>query len=163
MAAEKSLFDLEAYRQEEDEAVRAAARASTWWEEEWLKFPSVSKQPDGSWRYWCVPADSGVYQDDWPLGERLARETVAQMRRFPEGSTVLRRILREMDPESTEGQRSEEHTSELQSLMRISYAVFCLKKKYAMISSYQLQTCKPRTTYHHKRVHTPNHYAVLNT
>src|SRR3546814_6264981 len=28
-----------------------------------------------------------------------------------------------------EDQRSEEHTSELQSLMRISYAVFCLKKK----------------------------------
>src|SRR3546814_5801699 len=28
-----------------------------------------------------------------------------------------------------EGDRSEEHTSELQSLMRISYAVFCLKKK----------------------------------
>src|SRR3546814_7083541 len=30
--------------------------------------------------------------------------------------------------------RSEEHTSELQSLMRISYAVFCLKKKQAMDS-----------------------------
>src|SRR3546814_1690341 len=29
----------------------------------------------------------------------------------------------------TRGRRSEEHTSELQSLMRISYAVFCLKKK----------------------------------
>src|SRR3546814_4172476 len=29
--------------------------------------------------------------------------------------------------------RSEEHTSELQSLMRISYAVFCLKKKKQMI------------------------------
>src|SRR3546814_3506325 len=28
-----------------------------------------------------------------------------------------------------EGERSEEHTSELQYLMRISYAVFCLKKK----------------------------------
>src|SRR3546814_3862693 len=28
-----------------------------------------------------------------------------------------------------DGERSEEHTSELQSLMRISYAVFCLKKK----------------------------------
>src|SRR3546814_7679895 len=28
-----------------------------------------------------------------------------------------------------QGGRSEEHTSELQSLMRISYAVFCLKKK----------------------------------
>src|SRR3546814_3692797 len=32
-------------------------------------------------------------------------------------------------PKSTRGARSEEHTSELQSLMRISYAVFCLKKK----------------------------------
>src|SRR3546814_7766946 len=31
--------------------------------------------------------------------------------------------------------RSEEHTSELQSLMRISYAVFCLKKKNSNISS----------------------------
>src|SRR3546814_8507108 len=36
-------------------------------------------------------------------------------------------------------QRSEEHTSELQSLMRISYAVFCLKKK--------------TTTIHYKKVH----------
>src|SRR3546814_2537074 len=32
--------------------------------------------------------------------------------------------------------RSEEHTSELQSLMRISYAVFCLKKKNNTISVY---------------------------
>src|SRR3546814_8518551 len=31
--------------------------------------------------------------------------------------------------EHGQGLRSEEHTSELQSLMRISYAVFCLKKK----------------------------------
>src|SRR3546814_5173736 len=31
--------------------------------------------------------------------------------------------------EAKPAQRSEEHTSELQSLMRISYAVFCLKKK----------------------------------
>src|SRR3546814_9046543 len=30
---------------------------------------------------------------------------------------------------ASRGRRSEEHTSELQSLMRISYAVFCLKKK----------------------------------
>src|SRR3546814_4742278 len=33
------------------------------------------------------------------------------------------------DGGAIKGQRSEEHTSELQSLMRISYAVFCLKKK----------------------------------
>src|SRR3546814_7612934 len=32
-------------------------------------------------------------------------------------------------PQSIVRRRSEEHTSELQSLMRISYAVFCLKKK----------------------------------
>src|SRR3546814_10532074 len=33
------------------------------------------------------------------------------------------------DERGRRGRRSEEHTSELQSLMRISYAVFCLKKK----------------------------------
>src|SRR3546814_8134612 len=33
------------------------------------------------------------------------------------------------------GHRSEEHTSELQSLMRISYAVFCLKKKIQQINT----------------------------
>src|SRR3546814_3219440 len=33
------------------------------------------------------------------------------------------------------GNRSEEHTSELQSLMRISYAVFCLKKKNKRITT----------------------------
>src|SRR3546814_2282729 len=39
--------------------------------------------------------------------------------------------------------RSEEHTSELQSLMRISYAVFCLKKK-------------KQRTHHHKSPHPQN-------
>src|SRR3546814_1472594 len=41
--------------------------------------------------------------------------------------------------------RSEEHTSELQSLMRISYAVFCLKKKNKIISNTIL--------YHHAHAH----------
>src|SRR3546814_2991644 len=36
----------------------------------------------------------------------------------------------------TSSDRSEEHTSELQSLMRISYAVFCLKKKKYNICKY---------------------------
>src|SRR3546814_6319323 len=36
-------------------------------------------------------------------------------------------------------ERSEEHTSELQSLMRISYAVFCLKKKKINKTVYTLQ------------------------
>src|SRR3546814_4700551 len=35
----------------------------------------------------------------------------------------------------TVAERSEEHTSELQSLMRISYAVFCLKKKKTIINN----------------------------
>src|SRR3546814_6837282 len=36
---------------------------------------------------------------------------------------------REVGPAQAPASRSEEHTSELQSLMRISYAVFCLKKQ----------------------------------
>src|SRR3546814_10448463 len=44
--------------------------------------------------------------------------------------TVLEKLLEEISFTATDrgGERSEEHTSELQSLMRISYAVFCLKK-----------------------------------
>src|SRR3546814_2912458 len=38
--------------------------------------------------------------------------------------------------------RSEEHTSELQSLMRISYAVFCLKKKKKTIKNIQTRVLK---------------------
>src|SRR3546814_3176368 len=34
---------------------------------------------------------------------------------------------------ASRSRRSEEHTSELQSLMRISYAVFCLKKKKSLL------------------------------
>src|SRR3546814_2309759 len=38
--------------------------------------------------------------------------------------------------------RSEEHTSELQSLMRISYAVFCLKKKkLSILMTYYIYCC----------------------
>src|SRR3546814_7170738 len=44
-----------------------------------------------------------------------------------------------------ECRRSEEHTSELQSLMRISYAVFCLKKKNTQYTT-QTQSHRPLTT-----------------
>src|SRR3546814_7259166 len=43
------------------------------------------------------------------------------------------------------GRRSEEHTSELQSLMRISYAVFCLKKKTHTQNTAQNQIRLPNT------------------
>src|SRR3546814_2869437 len=42
--------------------------------------------------------------------------------------------------------RSEEHTSELQSLMRISYAVFCLKKKKRKKKTNNKYTDKTKTT-----------------
>src|SRR3546814_7043458 len=58
---------------------------------------------------WRVVAVPGLVPDD-VFFDHLAH------RRFPAGNFIRT------------PQRSEEHTSELQSLMRISYAVFCLKK-----------------------------------
>src|SRR3546814_3424732 len=49
------------------------------------------------------------------------------------------------------GYRSEEHTSELQSLMRISYAVFCLKKKKKkQHSNYKHSIIKDNKTNHNR-------------
>src|SRR3546814_8885870 len=48
--------------------------------------------------------------------------------------------------------RSEEHTSELQSLMRISYAVFCLKKKKTKKNTqYLTYTCRLKTEHKTER------------
>src|SRR3546814_4181087 len=57
------------------------------------------------------------------------------------------------DSEEGDGERSEEHTSELQSLMRISYAVFCLKKKTITTQTHEhnykrLQHKSQQTTQH---------------
>src|SRR3546814_7319202 len=52
-------------------------------------------------------------------------------------------------PSSTALRRSEEHTSELQSLMRISYAVFCLKKKKKtklLRQNYKIKVLRMRST-----------------
>src|SRR3546814_5861220 len=57
-----------------------------------------------------------------PVGARGLGEVQAGTQRFWHGGATGR-----LHPD--EPARSEEHTSELQSLMRISYAVFCLKKK----------------------------------
>src|SRR3546814_8238816 len=45
--------------------------------------------------------------------------------------------------------RSEEHTSELQSLMRISYAVFCLKKKTKQYHNSHIHSTLHHTIHHH--------------
>src|SRR3546814_7644033 len=57
-------------------------------------------------------------QGDLRQPDRAVRDRRAGRQRRPHRAQDHRRYL-----------RSEEHTSELQSLMRISYAVFCLKKK----------------------------------
>src|SRR3546814_2439154 len=68
-----------------------------------------------------------------------SEEAIAEMRQLARGHGLLcgpssgahliaARRVREQHPEF-DTVRSEEHTSELRSLMRISYAVFCLKKK----------------------------------
>src|SRR3546814_9332410 len=55
--------------------------------------------------------------------------------------------------------RSEEHTSELQSLMRISYAVFCLKKKKHHLKYHQHN--KPINTNITSLEHTPHHKHII--
>src|SRR3546814_1531221 len=57
--------------------------------------------------------------------KEIVKERTDMVRRFLAAST--------MAIEEASKHRSEEHASELQSLMRISYAVFCLKKKQQQI------------------------------
>src|SRR3546814_9937824 len=47
--------------------------------------------------------------------------------------------------------RSEEHTSELQSLMRISYAVFCLKKKKKIQQKTTIQNTSKKINHHQEK------------
>src|SRR3546814_2252401 len=78
-----------------------------------------------------------------PIGQRLLRKLSVltehddsrivgvydeRLSRLPD-HCMGHRIQGDIDRLLDEARRSEEHTSELQSLMRISYAVFCLKKK----------------------------------
>lgn len=88
----------------EEAAVEQAEESEAWWNEQWLAFPSVSYDEDAGWRYWDVSDDTGVYAGDWAIGESLARDTVAHMQRFPAGSSVLRRIMCEIDFDSTVAQ-----------------------------------------------------------
>src|SRR3546814_7342806 len=70
-----------------------------------------------------------------------------------ESSIRTSSVPRSSQPASTSAERmgrgsarSEEHTSELQSLMRISYAVFCLKKKHKTTSPHYHNEQENQTT-----------------
>src|SRR3546814_2834257 len=65
------------------------------------------------------------------LPQSLAADPVPTLRELARAASdgEAQAIARERIAELERLARSEEHTSELQSLMRISYAVFCLKKK----------------------------------
>src|SRR3546814_7123524 len=62
-------------------------------------------------------------------------------------SSALSSLLGGINNESSSAIRSEEHTSELQSLMRISYAVFCLKKKNQTNNKQNINTHQITTRY----------------
>src|SRR3546814_8506622 len=70
-----------------------------------------------------------------PAGQRVVRHYIGAKSLTRQGVVAIlrRRVLEAIDLGHVElepgMERSEEHTSELQSLMRISYSVFCLKKK----------------------------------
>src|SRR3546814_1981754 len=85
------------------------------------------------------------------IAKRLARfhesETIRQQLAFMEAKERELALPRANFPRV----RSEEHTSELQSLMRISYAVFCLTKKKNKTYNHQIQIITILRTYTHER------------
>src|SRR3546814_996136 len=64
----------------------------------------------------------------WSLAHGIIRQE-SSFDRAAVSHAGARGMMQLMPGTARETSRSEEHTSELQSLMRISYAVFCLKKK----------------------------------
>src|SRR3546814_8422918 len=81
--------------------------------------------------HWCDPRTDHALRFDNPMQRRrddlvgIPLDPSPVLRIFLGYRLASRRCLQEEHPMT----RSEEHTSELQSLIRISYAVFCLKKK----------------------------------
>src|SRR3546814_8742587 len=93
--------------------------------------------------------------DDWMRFQASRpRSTLNSMFDWPEQSQTspTRRSDAAAPSPASSATRSEEHTSELQSLMRISYAVFCLKKKK---KKHQVR-CSMRTKTKTKLKHTQN-------
>src|SRR3546814_5450449 len=82
----------------------------------------------------CDPPDVwpqfGVSGGLWRTGPQAKQDAPLRLGGISAPASISRQGARRRLPSlQYAGRRSEEHTSELQSLMRISYAVFCLKKK----------------------------------
>src|SRR3546814_10476747 len=70
-----------------------------------------------------------VGEQRWRGLDQGEQQFVGQLRQGEAHPVAEHGALARIERQVRELERSEEHTSELQSLMRISYAVFCLKKK----------------------------------
>src|SRR3546814_15025413 len=87
-----------------------------------IRRPPISTRTDTLFPYTTLFRSARLYADELD-DEALPGQRSAQREHDDRNSQC-----RENQP-TRQRPRSEEHTSELQSLMRISYAVFCLKKK----------------------------------
>src|SRR3546814_2783253 len=84
-----------------------------------IRRPPISTRTDTLFPY------TTLFRSRIALADLFQRNVMVQVPQFLFHRNMLRRAFIQLVPQH----RSEEHTSELQSLMRISYAVFCLKKK----------------------------------
>src|SRR3546814_7789375 len=89
-----------------------------------------------------------------PVGLPGEFTKIALVRSLANANSRSRSSRHSPSTSSTEACRSEEHTSELQSLMRISYAVFCLKKKKNKTSKESNTIVLSITTHLHKSLHS---------
>src|SRR3546814_5423632 len=100
-----------------------------------LRRPPRSTRTDTLFPYTTLFRSSGVASCAEACSDRVASKPAARLApaavavRRESGSPVVFDIFTASLFCKMKVERSEEHTSELQSLMRISYAVFCLKKK----------------------------------
>src|SRR3546814_5015715 len=96
-----------------------------------LPYTTRFKPVDGYREHTLQPAAPQDAQQRDLAARRVHRRVVLELREFlsrhDQRAQSTRRQLEHVRPLAV--LRSEEHTSELQSLMRISYAVFCLNKK----------------------------------
>src|SRR3546814_1522932 len=109
-----------------------------------IQRPPRSTRPDTLFPYTALFRSPGSRQPEWCL------QPAAQP--WADGVAGADRAQHRASP-----WRSEEHTSELQSLMRTSYAVFCLKKKHRTthpaITNFENNPPIPHLTSHHSHAH----------